>query len=69
MENLMQQFEIGVSTKVYANLYVRAANGKEAWEKAKAWQLTEQEDSDIYLDEDRYLEDAWQLDSIQSIGE
>lgn len=65
----MQEFQIGVSTKVYANLYVRAESGAEAWEKAKAWQLTEQEDSDIYLDEDRYLEDAWQLDSIQPIGE
>lgn len=65
----MQRFVIGVSTKVYANLYVRAENGKEAWEKAQAWKLTEQEDENIYLDEDRYLEDAWELDSIQPIGD
>lgn len=65
----MQRFVIGVSTQVCANLYVRAESGKEAWEKAQAWQLTEEEDNDIYLDEDRFIEDAWTLDSIQPIGE
>lgn len=65
----MQEFQIGVSTKVYANLYVRAANGKEAWEKAQAYLLTEEDTEDCYLDEDRFYEDSWSLDSIQSIGE
>ena len=65
----MKEFQIGVSTKVYANLYVRAANGKEAWDMAQAWLLTEEDGENIYLDEDRYLEDAWVLESIQPIGE
>lgn len=62
-------FQIGVSTKVYANLYVRAANGKEAWDKAQAYILTEEDTDDCSLDEDRFYEDGWSLDSIQSIGE
>ena len=65
----MDLYEIGVSTKVYANLYVRASSGKEAWDKAEAYLLTEEDTEDCFLDEDRFYEDGWSLDSINRIGE
>jgi hypothetical protein len=66
---MTQQFIIGVSTQVCANLMIRAESAQEAWEKAKAWQLTEQENESVYLDEDRFIEDMWKLDSIEPIGD
>lgn len=65
----MQKYRIGLSSIVCANLYVQAESEEDALALAEIYIKNEEESETIYLDEDRWIDDPWQVDSIQPIGD